>query len=460
MVLSGPRRNSVKTAHPKDGDMSETGDPPSPAGIPILGNGLAFSRDPVRAMESWATHGDLVRLRFMDESLYMVTHPELIKQILVEDQHKFTIGPEQQQSFEGIEDAAMTTATGERWKRLRRASHPAFTRESITSYGDRMAAVTARFIDEWDEGERFALHPEIRRVTVQILAETLLNEDIRGQEDVVIEAADAFVDRTNFRRPGQLLPDWIPTPTERRFRRAVQHLDTFVEDLVAERQYAETETNEDVCAMLLAAHEDGELTRTEVKQNLVAFLLTGHESPSGALTHVWYLLADHPDVYESLCEEYDQVVEGNRPTIADYDALEYTQYVVDETLRLYPPTTGINRQATESVTLDGYELPPAAQFLIPQWVPHRDKRFWDEPEKFVPDRWTRSVDRPEYAYFPFSGGPRSCIGADFARQELTLALATMVGHVTLDVTTDGPLTFIPSIQLRPATEITAEVHHR
>lgn len=437
--------------------MSEPEDPPSPKGIPLLGNGLSFSRDPVSAMESWAAHGDLVRLQFLGEPMYLVSHPELIKQILVEDQHKFTIGPEQQDTFEGVEDNAMTTATGDRWKRLRRAAHPAFTRESITNYGDRMAAVTARFVDKWDDGAEFALHPEMRCLTVQILAETLLNQDIRGQEDVVIDAADAFVDRTNFRRPGQLLPDWIPTPTERRFRRTVQRLDTFVDDLIAKRQAEEMDASEDVCALLLDASEDGDLSLAEVRHNLVAFLLAGHESPSGALTRVWYLLDDHPDVYESLREEYDRVVTGDQPSIDEYADLEYTQHVVAETLRLYPPTTGINRQAVEPVTLDGYELPEGTQFLIPQWIPHRDGRFWDDPETFDPDRWTATTDRPEYAYFPFSGGPRSCIGNDFARQELTLALATMVGRVTLDVTADGPLTFIPSIQLRPATEITAAV---
>lgn len=438
--------------------MCETEDPPSPKGIPLFGNGLSFSRDPVSAMESWADHGDLVHLRFMGESMYMVTHPELIKQILVEKQHKFTIGPEQQETFEGVEDNAMTTATGDRWKRLRRAAHPAFTRESITNYGDRMAAVTARFVDEWDTGEEFALHPEMRRLTVQILSETLLNEDIRGQEEVVIGAADAFIARTNFRRPGQLLPDWIPTPTERRFRRAVKRLDTFVDNLIAERQAEERDASEDVCAMLLDASEDGELSLAEVRHNLVAFLMAGHESPSGALTRVWYLLDDHPDVYESLCEEYDRVVTGDRPTIDEYDELEYTRHVVAETLRLYPPTTGINRQATDPVTLGGYKLFEGAQFLIPQWVPHRDGRFWDNPETFDPGRWAADVDRPEYAYFPFSGGPRGCIGNDFALQELTLALATMIGRINLDVTADGPLTFIPSIQLRPATDITATVH--
>lgn len=440
--------------------MSETTAPPTPVGAPVLGHGLAFARDPVGAMESWATHGDLVRLRFLRESLYMVTHPVLIEQILVDEQHKFTIGPEQRETFAGIEDNAMTAATDERWKRLRRAAHPAFTRERIAGYGDRMADVTTRFVDEWAEGEQFALHAEMRRLTVQLLAETLLDEDLRGREAVVIDAANAFIDRTNFRRPGQLLPDWVPTPTETRFQRAVGRLDEFVDDLIATRREHERNVNEDVCAVLLDAHENGDLTVDEVRHNLVAFLLAGHESPAGALTHVWHLLADHPDVLAALRAEYERVVGGERPAAADYDRLEYTQQVIAETLRLFPPTTGINRQATEPVTLDGYELPEGSQFLIPQWVPHRDGRFWADPETFDPDRWGRDTDRPEYAYFPFSGGPRGCIGRDFARQELTLALATMVGRVDLEVRADGPLEFIPSIQLRPATDFTATVSRR
>jgi len=440
--------------------MSQADSPPTPDGLPVIGHGMAFSRDPTKALESWASHGDLVKLSFPGESMYFVTGPEIIKQILVEKQHKFSIGPEQKETFSGIEDDAMTTATGDQWKRLRRAAHPAFTRERIASYGDRMTAVTARLVDEWDDGEQFDVHDEMRRLTVQILGETLLNRDLRGQEDIVTDAADALVDRTNFRRPGQLLPDWIPTPTERRFRRNVRRLDGFVEGIVEERQARETTNDEDICAILLSAHENDDLTLNEVRQNLVAFLMAGHESPAGALTRAWYVLGKHPDVYESIRNEYDEIVDGDRLTGDGYDSLEYTRNVVDETLRLYPPTTGINRQATEPVSLAGYELPAGARFLIPQWVPHRDERFWDDPETFDPERWTTDTDRPEYAYFPFSGGPRACIGNDFARQELTLALATIAGRVDLDVTADGPLTFTPSVQLRLATDITAQTRRR
>jgi cytochrome P450 len=357
-----------------------------------------------------------------------------------------------------VEDHAVTTTTGERWKRLRGALHPAFTREAIERYGDGMASTTASYVDGWDDGERIDLQREMRLLTVNVVADTLLGVDARGSEDVVMDAAAALLDRTDFRRVGQLRPDWIPTPTERRFERAVRALDEFVDECISARRTGER--GDDLCSVLLAANDRDELSLDEVRHNLVAMLLAGHESPSLALTYAWYLLSDHPEIRESLVREYDEVVDGDRPEAGSLDALDRTRNVVSETLRLYPPTTGINRQATEPVTLGDYELPAGAQFLLPQWVVHRDERFWDDPGAFDPSRWADPTDRPDYAYFPFGGGPRNCIGRDFARQELTLALATMAGRVELDVSVDGPLTFRPSLSLRPEPAMTATVRRR
>lgn len=438
--------------------------PPTPDGVPLLGNGYAFSRDPVAAMEEWASLGDVVRIRTPGQSLYMVTAPSLIERILVTDQEMFTIGPAQRETFSGVEDHAVTTNTGERWKRLRRALHPAFTRDAVDSYADGMAATAAAFVDEWDDGERIDLRREMRLLSVNVLGDTLLDADLRGREDVVTAAADALVARANFRRPGQLLPDWVPTPTERRFERRVRALDDFVDDLLAERRARSG--GDDVCSVLLDAHDRGDLSLDEVRHNLVALVLAGHESPAGALTTAWYLLSEHPDVRAALVEEHDAVADGDRPAGTDYDDLERTRNVVAETLRLYPPTAGVNRQATEPVTLGGYDLPAGAQFLLPQWPVHRDERFWDDPDSFDPTRWAGGAtsaadpDRPDYAYFPFSGGPRNCVGRDFAMRELTLALATTVGRVALDVSVDGPLTFTPSVQLRPENEFGAVVRRR
>jgi cytochrome P450 len=476
--------------------MSGAKRPPTPDGVPLLGNGLAFSRDPFAALTEWADEDDVVRLDFPGQSLYMVTHPDLIERVLVEDHDAFTIGRQQRETFDGVEDDAVTATAGERWKRLRRGLHPAFTWDGIRRYGDRMAERTAEHVERWEDGDRLDLLAEMRLLTLHILGDTLLGVDVEGDEAVVTEAADALVARADPRRFGQLLPDWVPTPTDRRFDRAVGALDEYVADVLAKRPSDEGDgidegNRADVCSVLLAAHERGDLSMAEVEDNLTALLLAGHDSSAVTLTYAWYELSRNPEVREALVDEVEEVVGDGLPGPEDFDDLRRTRNVVRETLRLYPPAWAVNREAAEAVTLDGCEIPAGAQVMMPQWVVHRDPRWWDDPETFDPSRWDseaqrapnassegrspsdkasgrsprddgersepREMDRPEYAYFPFSGGPRHCIGMRFARLELVLALATMVGHVDLDVSVAEPLTFAPSLSLRPETDVEATV---
>lgn len=438
--------------------MSETLMPPTPTSVPLLGHGFAFSRDPFGALEEWAEHGDVVRISFPGESFFMVTEPSLIEQVLLDNQNRFTIAERQREAFAGIEDHAVTTSTGDRWKRLRKALHPAFTRDTIEQYVDRIVEKTTERIDTWEEGERIDLHREMRLLTIHIIAETLLDIDIRGNEDVVMNATDALVARSDPRRFGQLLPEWVPTPTERRFENTVRALDAYVDQCLADRREGGRDT--DAPSVLLAAHDRGDLTFEEVRHNMVALLLAGSDTSALALTYSWYLLSNHPDVHESLVAEYETHIAPGLPDIESRADLERTQNVISETLRLFPPSWGFMRQTTEPVALGDYQVSAGAQLWLLPWVLHRDDRYWDDPTSFDPSRWQRASNRPDYAYFPFSGGPRHCIGMHFARLELLLALATMVGRVELDVSIDEPLTFMPALSLRPETDITATVHYR
>ena len=433
--------------------MNRTKIPPTPDGLALLGNGLEFSRDPFGAMTGWAKQGDLVRLRFPGQVLYMVTEPDLVEQVLMENEAVFTVGRQQRETFRGIEDDAVTANSGDRWKRLRKGLQPAFTWDGIRGYGLQMAERTADQVGRWDAGDRFDLLEEMRLLTLRILGDTLLGVDMEGDEAVVKDAADALVDRADPRRFGQLLPDWVPTPTQRRFERSIGKLDAYVEEVLADRSSGDG----DVGSVLLAAHERGDLSMAEVRDNLTALLLAGHDTTAVTLTYAWYELSRHPEVRESLAAEAEAVIGEGLPDVYDFDALQRTQNVVEETLRLYPPTWSVNREAVERVSLGGYEVSAGTQLMMPQWVLHRDDRFWDDPETFDPTRWERETNRPEYAYFPFSGGPRHCIGMRFARLELVLALATMVSRVDLDVSTPEPLTFRPSLSLRPETDVEATV---
>lgn len=393
--------------------MSGTQRPPAPDGLPVLGHGMTFARDPWSALREWSEEGDVVRLSFPGREMYLVSDPDLVEQVLVSESSRFTISTAQRETFDGIEDDAVTVTEGDRWQRLRRALQPAFTWEGIRDYGDRMAEQAAAHVDRWDDGDELALLDEMRLLTRHVLADTLLGVDVAGDEARVHEAADALADAD----PG--------------------------EDTVA--------------GVLLAARERGDLSTAELEDNHTALLLAGHDSSALALTYAWYELSRHPEVRERLAAQAADVLGGDLPDAEDFEALERTRDVVRETLRLYPPAFATTRETTEPVTLGGYELPAGTQVMCSQWVLHRDGRFWDEPDSFDPGRWERDTDRPEYAYFPFSGGPRHCIGMRFARLELVLALATMVDRVDLDVAVDGPLTFTPTISLRPENDVTATV---
>lgn len=438
--------------------MSGTDSPPKPAGTPVFGHALEYARDPIGAIEKFGATGDIVEVDTPIQSFYLVTGPDMIQEILVRNHEQFTIGPAQQESFRGITDNAVNMSTGEAWNRRRRAIRPPFTGDTVEAYRDRMIEEAVDSVRAWEDGETFDLHREMRLFTLRMLTDTLLGIDVRGDEEIIIAASDALIDRANLRRMGRYLPDWIPTPTDRRFERTVRTLDAFVGECID--HHRQNDRGDDVCSVLLRAADHGMVTETEVRHNLVGLLLAGTSSPGGTLLHAWRLLTDHPSVLEQLRTEYDAVVDGDHLAPEHVDELQQVADVVSETLRLYPPTVGVNRLATDPVSVGGYDFPAGTQFILPQWVPHRDERFWDDPAQFDPSRWQRDTDRPQFAYFPFSGGPRFCPGKKVARQELTIALAEMIGHVDLDITVTKPIEFTPSMTLRPATDHHAQVNRR
>lgn len=435
--------------------MSDAGAPPVPDGLPVLGNSVAFSRDPWSALETWADLDDVVRVSFPGRRLYLVTHPDLIREVLVERHDAFTISADQRETFADVEDDAITGTTGDRWRRLRRALQPAFTAERIAGYGRTIAERTVDEVEGWPS-EPVDVHRRFRLLTVNVLGDTLLGVDLTGDEAVVMDAADALIDRSDPRRVGRLLPDPIPTPTERRFHRHISRLDAFVEDVLADASTDGT----DVRSVLVDAHERGGLSRAELKDNLVAVMLAGHDSSAAALSYLWYELSNHPGVLERVRNEVADVCGGELPTGDHFDDLEYTRATVDETVRLYPPAWATPRETTEPIELGGYRLPEGSQVMCPQWVLHRDDRFWDDPERFDPSRWRDDADRPEYAYFPFSGGPRHCLGMRFARFELTTVLAAMAPRYDLSVTAEGKLDFRPALTLRPTVRLEGRLDRR
>ncbi|WP_256297284.1 cytochrome P450 [Haloarchaeobius salinus] len=413
--------------------------PPGPDGLPLLGKTMSFFRGGL----DWGTelrdeYGDVVAFDALGREFVAVYDPELVEEVLVARNDEFRKGEFETAAGDAIAPGGLVFTEGELWRRDRRLLQPAFTPDRIRSFADVMVDTTAGAVDRWDDGATVDLGAVCPRLTLDVLTRTLLDVELDGADgDVVREAADAITDRAS---AGTLAtPDWLPTPNKRRYRRARSELDDLLVELVAERRADGAGDHDDLLATLLdAEYPDGSLMDEQrLRDQLVTFLFAGHETTSLALTFALWLVAGDDEVRRGLDDEFERVLGDADPTFADLPELELTDAVVSEALRLYPPVYLLYRQPVADTTLGGYAVPEEATLLLGTYAVHHDPRWWDDPEAFRPSRWLDDdADRPEYAYFPFGGGPRHCIGMRFARMELRLALATILQRCRFERVSD------------------------
>lgn len=434
---------------------------PGPDGVPVLGVLPQFARDHLGfTLESVQEYGRLVRWPFPTEDVYVVADPEAIEQILVHDNEQYVKGERFQQSLRPVLGNGILTSEGEFWRSQRRQIEPAFHPDRIERYASIMSEQTAATIDEWEAGDRLDVHETFSSLTLAIVAEALFGVDVRdragdvaGALDTVTEYAEAV--STNF------VPLSIPTPLNRRMQEAKHVLDEIAFDIIEERRAA---PGDDVVSQLLdATDEDGDpMSDEQLRDEVLTLLLAGHETTALALTYATYALARQPEVEARLVEELDTVLDGALPTVADLDECSYTEQVVQEALRLYPPAYGLLREPTTDVELCGYPIPAGSSLSIPQFAVHRDPAFYDDPMAFRPQRWVDDLEAqlPPYAYFPFSGGPRRCIGDRFALLEARLLLATIFRRYHLELVSSPSIDLTPGITMRPADPIEVRVHER
>jgi cytochrome P450 len=438
--------------------------PPGPDGIPVAGNTVQFVRDPFEFYDGLAEYGDVVSYSVAGEEFCTLLHPDHVEQVLVTDEASFG-------KSEFVQDAGdflgngLLLSEGDHWRKQRTRMQPAFFRERIESYADGMADFAAERAAAWDDGDTVRVLPEMKELTLAILARSLFDEDVRGRSSAIRDATRAINDKADAGSVDAFLPDWVPTPTNRRFRRAVDDFDDVIADLIAQRRGADAaDERDDFLAILLTAtDDDGEtMSESDLRDELATFLFAGHETTSVALTYAWHCLSENPDVREKLHAELADVLGGDRPTMADLPDLEYTETVIQETLRRYPPAYVVFRETREDVEIGGYRVPEGTTLTLPQFEIHNDERWFDDPEAFRPERWTESMEEslPDYAYFPFGGGPRHCIGMRFAYAELQLVLATVAQRVALDRVDDGPLDLRMGTTLEPEGDVEMVVTER
>jgi cytochrome P450 len=317
-----------------------------------------------------------------------------------------------------------------------------------------MVGLAERTVALWRDGQEVDIHAEMMALTLAVAAKTLMGVVVAEAATEVGELLEiVMADFTSRFESVQPLPIWLPTRGNLRVKRAIQRLEQIIQRIITERR-ASAQDGGDLLSTLVHIRDEDDgrgFTDRQLRDEVMTLLLAGHETTANALTWTWYLLMQHPEVEQRLTAELEGVLAGRAPTVADLPRLVYTERVILESLRLYPPAYSFGRRAIEPVVIGGHEVSVGTNILLPQWVVHRDRRWFDEPSRFNPDRWADDLIHriPKYAYFPFGGGPRVCIGNTFAMLEAVLLLATMAQVYGMDLTPGHEVRPWASITLRP-----------
>ena len=440
--------------------------PPGPKGGRVMGVMREFNRDSLGFIENCAReYGDVVWMRFLYVPAIFLYHPDDVEYVLVTNPKNFIKSMSLRSNFfQRLVGNGLLTSQGEEWKRARRLSQPAFHRERVASYGDVMVDYTKRLTSKWREGETRDVHTDMMRLTLEIVVQCLFSADVSHDVDAVGATLKELV------RPfaAQATLTWIlnnrlPTPAHLRFHRLARKIDNVVYRIIAERRATGKDAG-DLLSMLLAARdEDGsQMSDRQLRDEVMTLFLAGHETTALTLAWAWYLLGTHPEAERKFHAELGQVLGDRAPTAADLPRLKFTEQIAKESMRLYPPAYGLGREAIDDCEIGGYRVPAGTQVFMFQWATQRDPRFYDEPQAFRPERWTEDfIERlPKYAYFPFGGGPRACIGASFAMMEIILCLATIGQKFRLELVPDHPVSIFPAMSLRPRDGIKVIVGNR
>ncbi|MCU1241568.1 MAG: cytochrome [Candidatus Acidoferrum typicum] len=455
--------------------------PPGPRGLPWIGTSFMASRDSTRTLSRWAReYGDIVFYRFLDFPIYVLFHPQHVEQVLLGKTGNFVKGMTARANPE-LFGNGLLTSDGDFWRRQRRLSNPAFHRESIARYAEITVEEAANLSERWTTGETRNIHNDMMNVTLRIVLRSLFGTHLAEHMKIIEPALEAIMaSSTGFNSIAFFLR--IPTPARKRHFLGVEQLNKVVYDLIARgreklknaehsTQGTNTQTGgaptggpKDLLTLLLTARDDdgNSMSDQQLRDEVITLLLAGHETTALNLSWSWYLLAEHPEVEQKLHAELDAVLGGRTPCASDIPKLQYTDKVIRETLRLYPPAWRIFRQTEEAFQVGEYTLPAGSNIVLSQWVTQRDPRWFPEPDRFLPERWNEEAAAkvPRFAYFPFGGGPRVCIGAGFAMMEATLLLATIAQRFRMHLAPNQRISPMPSITLRPRNGIRVTLEQR
>ena len=428
--------------------------PPSQKADFIGGHFRPFRKDPTGFLARQAALGDVSYFRMGPQPAYLAAHPDLIRDILVVNNHKFVKGRALQRA-RNLLGNGLLTSEGAFHLRQRRMIQPAFHHKRIAGYAQSMVEQASKTADSLKDGQTLDVDREMMHLTLKIVAQTLFSANVEDEADEVGRSMTTFTSLFNF----LLLPfsEWLqklPLPQSRRFNRARNTINSLIYEII-EQNRREGVDKGDLLSMLLIAQDEDDgtsMTDEQVRDEVLTLFLAGHETTANALTWTWYLLSQNPVAEAKLHAELDDVLAGRTPSIDDLPNLKYTENMVAESMRLFPPAWTVGRLATEDHELGGYLVAKGSLILMSQYVIHRDPRFWENPDSFEPERWeTQNIKEAgqKFTYFPFGGGVRRCIGESFAWTEGILLLATLAQRWRLRVVPEQKIGLSPMITLRP-----------
>jgi cytochrome P450 len=432
-----------------------TARPPGPRGLPLLGTIAEFGRDKLGFFaRCQRDHGDIVATNFAGWPTLLVSDMPAIERILVTEQHRFVKNSLVWRQTRALFGAGLLTSEGALWRRQRSLAAPSFAPRRLAGYIPSVSAITERTVDAWPAGEVFDMHARTMSLSLEVAAKTLFDSPVTDDVRVIDHALNDILREleARIRRP-VLLPDALPLPGHLRYRRGITAVEAVIERMIRARRDRSDAHGSDFLASLMAARDadGGEMSDQQLRDEAITLLLAGHETTALVLSWACYLLGQAPDVADRLADEVERIA-PDRPLAADdLKQLRLTEATLLESMRLYPPSWTIGRESIEPFEIGGYYFPAGVTVFISQWVIHRDARYYEEPSAFRPNRWLAGLQHtlPRFAYMPFGGGPRVCIGQHFAMMEAVLMLATIIRRFRIEWVGDRPIVPEPSITLRP-----------
>ena len=404
-------------------------------------------------------YSDIVQFRLGGLNAFLINHPSYIQQVLQEKNQNYSKDTFQYNALSAVTGKGLLTSDGAEWLEHRRLMQPAFHRQQIYSFGPSITEATQKMLRGWDRmaasGEIIDIDQAMLRLALEILGKALLGKDLSdGATELttsVLTVLDHIVSQV---KSPPSIPAFIPTPANRRYQTAMRSLDRAVFEIIRDHQAEPTMAPDDLLSRLIRAGEGRDrpiLNPRQLRDEVITMLIAGHETVASALTWTCYLLSQNPQAEECVWKELKRVLGGRSPSVDDLPALDYTRRVFDEALRLYPPAWLITRKCIRKDEIGGYRIPAGSLVVIGVSAMHHHPGFWPEPDAFDPDRFTpeRSAQRPNFAYLPFGGGPRLCIGKPFALTEAPLILAAIYQRYRLELAAKSPVEVMPLVTLRP-----------